>query len=937
MNMLNEPLNIFFSKVQPEEIYRELLAQGRANTNRYFCAQHILGERGSDRFYRNAEELQKRYSIDEISYIHGLTKERAQRKAEGDASQGDAATVFYLLPEFTKDVLSFQFGEPLCNRQKVFQWRAMALRLGQDILTTAHLAYDDKNTGGRTDFFAWPTVIHVNNPIVEAVMEKEVAENHFHLLGSVPPFHMSWVEIMNHPGDIYRLETVKWVKDSFDRELSPSFYYRPNERNMSAVELLQLAFWLRVQLFNRVRGFGPISYIEIDEQQDRTIHTERIPYSCLEDFEQYQADRKVRFDHIAERMRMSYGKCFFQSNGQEKCLDYAFPDHLHNEKNDNYYRVLAGERYILYRCFFECFSGGFDEYEQDLFYLYLLLKSWFRNELIQVNQRLGFRNFSDYQDRKDAMWEHRQEYVAEGYRIAINGNLEDQMLRTQENRITPAKSKRQLREKIYKIDREVIFTANSYYNDKGDSYPFNEKKWYPPELYQEAQQMKTFYTIHFPKSPDKMVRGATNWIPPRNIKQRKDSKQQALALAQALTEYPYLRYRIRGIDGCSHEIGCRPETFATEFRFLRHFRSSSIVQEDIRSAATPLPKLYATYHAGEDFLDITDGLRAIDEAIKFLELEQGDRLGHALALGLEPEDYYRLKDYTVVTTKQNRLDDLVWVLCRGNEFNIWIPTGLYHQLEKEAYILLNEIYGRNIVEWSNWNMTLHDYFESWKLRGDHPDCFTEKEREKSKWYTEQSALGGYYSYKSQYMLFEERKQEYMSSKPCVREIMYYYHYDRKIREKSREKVSVKCSDEWVKLIRQIQDVMMKRIGKRGIYIECNPTSNYLISTFESYREHPIFRFNERWKGILNGNQLCVSINTDDMGVFDTSLENEYALIAAAMEEMADENGERQYSDEAIRAYLENIRIMSNQQTFHSIQGGKSVQRRYRTNPQLTNL
>lgn len=41
-----------------------------------------------------------------------------------------------------------------------------------------------------------------------------------------------------------------------------------------------------------------------------------------------------------------------------------------------------------------------------------------------------------------------------------------------------------------------------------------------------------------------------------------------------------------------------------------------------------------TYHTGEDFLDIVDGLRAIDEALLFLQMEKGERLGHAMALGV---------------------------------------------------------------------------------------------------------------------------------------------------------------------------------------------------------------------------------------------------------------------------------------------------------------
>ena len=71
--------------------------------------------------------------------------------------------------------------------------------------------------------------------------------------------------------------------------------------------------------------------------------------------------------------------------------------------------------------------------------------------------------------------------------------------------------------------------------------------------------------------------------------------------------------------------------FAHAFRYLREFGG-----------------LGRTYHVGEDFYDLIDGLRAIDEAITFFELGKNDRLGHALALGVNPYDYYNHRRYNIV-------------------------------------------------------------------------------------------------------------------------------------------------------------------------------------------------------------------------------------------------------------------------------------------------
>ena len=62
-------------------------------------------------------------------------------------------------------------------------------------------------------------------------------------------------------------------------------------------------------------------------------------------------------------------------------------------------------------------------------------------------------------------------------------------------------------------------------------------------------------------------------------------------------------------------------------------------------------------------------------------------------------------------------------------------------------------------------------------------------------------------------------------------------------------------------------------------------------------------------------QLSVSINTDDQGVFATSLENEYALLASALEDAVDEDGNFIYKKTMIYEWIDAIRKMGNDQTF----------------------
>jgi len=64
-------------------------------------------------------------------------------------------------------------------------------------------------------------------------------------------------------------------------------------------------------------------------------------------------------------------------------------------------------------------------------------------------------------------------------------------------------------------------------------------------------------------------------------------------------------------------------------------------------------------------------------------------------------------------------------------------------------------------------------------------------------------------------------------------------------------------------------------------------------------------------------QLFVSINTDDQGVFSTYLENEYALMALALEKVEDEDGNKVYNTSMIYDWLDRIRQMGLEMSFKS--------------------
>lgn len=135
---------------------------------------------------------------------------------------------------------------------------------------------------------------------------------------------------------------------------------------------------------------------------------------------------------------------------------------------------------------------------------------------------------------------------------------------------------------------------------------------------------------------------------------------QVEALLCVIDEVPALRWFIVGLDAAGKERGCPPRALRSAFDLVRRYNrgreltrpgramSAAFLKELAREGSGPAfdelnrrgervapVRLGITAHAGEDFEDPLTGLRHIWEAAVDLDLHEGDRIGHALAAGLD--------------------------------------------------------------------------------------------------------------------------------------------------------------------------------------------------------------------------------------------------------------------------------------------------------------
>jgi len=885
MNNLRASIDILFRKLLPNQV---------------LCSFFDAKKRSDlieSVWKTEANQNQAFYHLD--YYSHNELANVWQKVQEDWAIDSDSerASVFGLLHEFGKNTLK-QIGHDLTvDYTQLLRWRELSHLVGEDILTSCFLAQRDKVSRHQRTFYAWRPVLSTNNHRLKVMLEKGVAENHFHLQGSAPHNQITWIALMNRVTN-----RKKDFKDFLEKgKLEPETSYGTNVERSDLYILVLKAAYIRLFLFQILQGVKRIEELfsnkKIKALLDPTVDPDGL--SMVSNVNQLQIE--------INSCRMLYGK-LIDPSVEVGVPDYCIPKNI-IEQNFNGNILLCGERKFLYDCFQAYFQGNKDfKPYVDLFYAYLLIKSKFREEMIQVNKNVGFSNFQNYQNRKKVFLQNKREIYLKALNcMAVQTTRDNQVIESFETRIPPQNTK--------SINRSVIQSLDSACNAKIFSDPsyshINEFLKRYEKNGEEEKKEDFFYVTHFIKKDDKVktkkgIEKLMNSLTSRDSKVRQQVKVQAQALVALRNGINQAAKRIYGIDAASSEFSCRPEAFAQAYRFLKYLRLDG--RFDQLREKKDLPVLKATFHAGEDFYDLVDGLRAIDEAIKFLNLEEGDRLGHALALGINPREYYEGKHKDLMLPKQWHLDNISWLISRINKYNLHEHASFASYLQWEFRTLFNEIYGHN--------KDLQDispelYYEAWKLRGDDPDLYRTGEFKDYQNITFWQRCAKNETYPAD---GAKRKVD------LVNKLYYLYHFDVKAKEIGKKIKRFEVKNEYIKVVESVQKHFQLEVAEKHLGIETNPSSNYLIGTFKRYDKHPLVNFFNLGleldpKKVQDCPQLFVSINTDDQGVFNTYLENEYALMALALEKMEDEDGKKIYKPAMIYDWLDRIRQMGLEMSF----------------------
>lgn len=831
----------------------------------------------ADEFSRLAKAYIQQYSETESQQLYEYIKDGVSE--EGHPFAGEAGrcglNVFAALEELSDQLLTKENNKVCCCYNNLLRFREITGYIEEDLLVCAYLAVRCKRLGEICSRFNWNTTVGHNNVQMRRILERGISENHFHLYGSAPPFHLMWLYFMNHICDLVLAGFAKAVeqKQRVTRE-HYSIWYSEDSFLRRILKAALIRRHLIKRLFYENSGLK-----EKKDAVEEFIDTNLEDLLTGENIEIYCKEIQNGID--------KFRNCAILK-GADATVDYALWVSCHGAGTEEYDKWNIGERWLIYQMLIKemdvtqrCFSAR----DFQLFYAYLVIKQSVRGEVIQVNSTVGFENFKIYSNRKN-FYPDYQKMI----KTAIYGSIENGNIRALEMRITPSENACDNAKKIIEIDRIVTEMNQAMKRCKYSGVDWNH-----------------YYVFHFSKQKDEPLgkRGDFSGYRCRHYKKRRQLERQADAIYFLRERYREAASEVLGIDACSQEIGCRPEVFAPVFRFL-----SEHTVEDIFGVPR-VSQLKKTYHVGEDFLDVVDGLRAVDEAIQFLNLQCGDRIGHGTVLGIDAKRWYEFKQNTIVLTKQDYLDNVVWLYHKLVEYKIEGQEILLERLLQDFECYFSEIYlhmetGERNIGYFN----IYTYYEAWKLRGDEPELYAGRYYDKSGVYTGKEWLVN----RKFPEKFSNRERE------DIGYLYYLYHYDWDVKNNGAKSVQIYISPVYVDGVVAVQKAMCKEFASRGIGVEANPSSNLTISTMQDYAEHPIVRlYNKDMTWNIEKLQECpqvnISINTDDKGIFHTSLENEYALMACAMEKVKDEKGAPIYDRQMIYHWIDNIREMGNLQSF----------------------
>lgn len=369
--------------------------------------------------------------------------------------------------------------------------------------------------------------------------------------------------------------------------------------------------------------------------------------------------------------------------------------------------------------------------------------------------------------------------------------------------------------------------------------------------------------------PRKESNGAADVDRGRFVTYFAQQARKTRALAEFIAAVPSSLWLLRGLDIASDEMGIPTWIFVPLFRHIL----DTAAKVSIREGAGP--PLRVTAHAGEDFRHLLEGMRRIYEQVHYLLGNAGGRLGHAVALGVEPRAWAESVG-SILMPAEERLWDLVWEWRMYGkyrikpEFSAAAPPGRMPMLLNQVRDLSERIFGRrkpqdaySVEDLAEAHHTLHRFLV--------PP------------YVAKPAIDAAFD-----TFANAAENLKIPNGPCpvrspdrVAKILKDYLGDESVFRRGQELIDVAILGDEVAALSALQAAMRRGIAQNGIVVEVNPSSNLLIGDLLDLRNHPILRLCPPVPDPAGPPPVSIALGSDDPLTFSTRLLHEYTLLYQA--------------------------------------------------------
>ena len=327
-------------------------------------------------------------------------------------------------------------------------------------------------------------------------------------------------------------------------------------------------------------------------------------------------------------------------------------------------------------------------------------------------------------------------------------------------------------------------------------------------------------------------------------------RSSANVLLSVLARWPRLRTWVRGIDAAANELHAPPEVFAPVFRICQQ---AGLTRR--------------TYHAGEDFRHLLSGIASMWEALKLLELCNGDRIGHGTAMGIRPSLWLdRMPRMLNLPRGEWMLSVLAaWQLMRD------VPEmqACSHMLQRELEAVAQQIFRRSLTALDlERAMALRGLSRLDLMRHLTGDEDLHNEPLSDLWREEVA-----------------RVQSACEDQPEAVKLLWEWLNDVDVQRCADELIAKEANFLDASSYVHLQQALMRQVAKQCVLIETLPSSNVRISQYHHIGEHHSLRWMRVPGYIENGDpEIMVCLGSDDPGIFAADLETEFYLLYVTLRE-----------------------------------------------------